>query len=564
MKCDCGKLPLLSAERIVGIANRHLRQRQCCELEISDCRSDREAGLRLGVDPSLPPEGYRLEMIYPDRLEISGGSTLGILYGIGKMLRDGHYADGNFTFGSWRGQSFPSCSFRCVYFATHFYNFHHVAPLGQITEYLEDLALLGFNAIAVWPDKHHFLGINDPVCQTFLARLRSLLQAASDLGMGILLGALTNEGYASTPEALRAQPTGRCHYGVEICPNTPGGMELILKNHRDTLEYFAGLNIKYYSLGSYDQGGCGCEQCRPWGINGMVKTGEKVAELVHRHLPSAQIVYFTWLFDFPHDQGEWQGLDALMQRNGAPWIDAFMADSHDRFPRYPLEHGIPGKRPLLNFPEISMRQLTPWGGSGANPMPNTHAVVWGEVCSRSQGGMLYSEGIYEDLNKAVYAGFYWNGNNATEERLREYASFELGCPPEEYAALRRAIAIFEDNTEFRIRRLSDFTEQPEGFVKVKYGHGEAWLHKVFNSDPKEAYDTIERLNSLIPAWAALSWRWQLLRLRADIELELYQHPQEITSRCAECFAQLNKLYLTDEDKSYWELCPPTHKMIVGH
>jgi hypothetical protein len=88
--------------------------------------------------------------------------------------------------------------------------------------------------------------------------------------------------------------------------------------------------------------------------------------------PQIQIILSTWLFDPGIDEGEWEGLSAKLSENHE-WIDFILADSHTIYLRYPLIHGVPGGLPLLNFPEISMWGMSPWGGYGANPLPRrTH------------------------------------------------------------------------------------------------------------------------------------------------------------------------------------------------
>ena len=44
---------------------------------------------------------------------------------------------------------------RGIYFATHFHNFYHDAPLEEVQRYVEDLGLWGFNVLAVWYDMRH-------------------------------------------------------------------------------------------------------------------------------------------------------------------------------------------------------------------------------------------------------------------------------------------------------------------------------------------------------------------------------------------------------------------------
>ena len=69
------------------------------------------------------------------------------------------------------------------------------------------------------------------------------------------------------------------------------------------------------------------------------------------------------------------GLDAFIkarkQAKNATFSHA-MVDDHGNFPRWPLDvgNGSVGGLPMVNFPEVSMWGRSPWGGWGANPLPN--------------------------------------------------------------------------------------------------------------------------------------------------------------------------------------------------
>ena len=73
-----------------------------------------------------------------------------------------------------------------------------------------------------------------------------------------------------------------------------------------------------------------------------------------------------------------------------------------------------------------MRGMWPWGGFGANPQP-AHFPLWrnNETFSLA-GGFAYSEGIYEDINKAIIAQQYWDDARDSIETVREYAAYEYG------------------------------------------------------------------------------------------------------------------------------------------
>ena len=95
---------------------------------------------------------------------------------------------------------------------------------------------------------------------------------------------------------------------------------------------------------------------------------------------------------------------------------------------------------MITFPEISMWGLYPWGGWGATMLPDRFARLFGQLNGKAQGCFLYSEGIYEDVNKAIESQFYLLGINDVDETLRRYAAYELGCPdPEAFVRLAHMI-----------------------------------------------------------------------------------------------------------------------------
>lgn len=91
--------------------------------------------------------------------------------------------------------------------------------------------------------------------------------------MGASLLMLANEGFAASPVSLRARfeiengykRITLGHYGCEICPGTEEGIAEIMRERREVLSRFSDLRIDYAALWPYDQGGCTCAGCVPWG-----------------------------------------------------------------------------------------------------------------------------------------------------------------------------------------------------------------------------------------------------------------------------------------------------------
>jgi len=519
-----------------------------------------ECRIVLGVESGIGKQGYRIEHEAHGRVRIAGNDGRGLIYGVGKFLRSSRFDEGNFTPGAWRGTSVPDMEVRGMYFATHFHNFYHDAPIEKVIRYVEDLALWGCNALTVWFDMHHYTGIDDPDAQAMIERLRSILDAAKRVGMGASLGFLANEAYSTSPEELRADWTAghdgyttppRGHYRVEICPNKPGGLELILRWRREMLEAFRGADPEYIWIWPYDQGGCTCSACAPWGINGYLKTAEPVARLIREMCPSAKIVLSTWYFD-KFTSGEWEGLSAAFNRMKPDWVDYLLADSFGAFPEYPLKYGIPGGIPVVGFPEISMEGMSPWGGFGANPRPHHWQEYWNGVRNVLSGGFPYSEGIYEDINKAVMLQFYWNSRSEALEIVREYAAYEYS--PDVADDVVRSVAMLEECEQHGLNKdlkekLSQFSCEP---IHDAAKHVLYELPKV--REPERYLDLLSVAEEKLAKWAKGSWRWRVLWLRATLDCELHRSGGRPTEKSEAFFEELMEIYFAENTKD--SVAPP--------
>ncbi|NLG49176.1 MAG: hypothetical protein GX552_03570 [Chloroflexi bacterium] len=495
-----------------------------------------ELGVALDIAPGIGAEGFRIES-EGDMLRIVGNDPRGLLYGVGKFLRDARYAEGDFAPGPWRGTSVPSNPVRGMYFATHFHNFYHDAPLVEVERYVEELALWGCNALSVWFDMHHFTGIADPRAQEMIARLHAILRAANAVGMGAALTTLANEAYANSPVELRAVPN-RAHYHVELCPNQPGAVELMLRWRQEMLDAFSDLDIRYLWIWPYDQGGCLCERCAPWGANGFIKMAEPVARLVRATLPNAATVLSTWWFDYD-TTGEYEGLWRLLASR-PDWVDYLMVDAHGDFPRYPLEHGAPAGIPILNFPEISMYAMYPWGGFGANPLPLTLQARWDASRHLLSGGFPYSEGIYEDMNKAIFFQFYWDPQRPALETVREYAAYEY-----DHAVADEVVSVVERLEQNHQHGLG----ATQGEEALDWAATPVYDLPRVRAAAANAEANLAALQGvadrLTPA-ARNAWRWRVLWLRAALDAEIQASGGRSTARTEEYLRELVGLYYAEQ------------------
>lgn len=497
-----------------------------------------DADLLYVVDPQYTTEEYSIYDRPGGGLKITGSSLLAFLFGTGKMLRTAHWGgESGFSFGKWRGRTAPRCVWRDAYLSCHLFNTYHVASEKLVLKYIEDVVLMGYNAFTSANGINSYPSLDDERIPEHMAMVNKYKQRARQLGMklcGGLGGNCVNHVY---PPGNKATPTGLAQYGNEVCPSSEGGIKLILDYRDAMIKRFGMQDYDLLTAWPYDQGGCGCSKCAPWGCNGFMKMSEALAKHSRELYPHASICVSTWLFDFPVSRGEWEGLYRYLESGKGDWIDILMADSHTEFPKYPLEHPLPNGIKLMTFPEISMINRYPWGGFGANPMPKRFSRLWSQSSEISCGGRIYSEGIYEDFNKALYASFFWNGNNDVEETFREYANYELGITDVE--SFKRLVEIMEQNHQEPLRWWLKQGERYPAQMITKNGWTSTFVPRL---DTAESLDLCHKIEAQQPEWARHCWRWRLLAIRAQLDHDITTHNGNPSPACEPLLDELFEIY----------------------
>ena len=516
---------------------RQIKQR--CDVKVATS-GDAKLMVELTIQQGIGKEGFRIEDRKGGGVRIVGNDERGLVAGAGKFLRTSRYDQGGFTPGEWRGTSVPTRQARGIYFATHFHNFYHEAPVEDIQHYVEDLALWGLNELVVWYDAHHFNGFEDPEAVKFRKRLHDIMAAAKRIGIDVGLGVIGNEAYGNSPAELRASGGGRgAVYPCAVCPSKPEGMKYILKVLGEEFDWAADLKPRSVWIWPYDPGYCGCAECKPWGSKGFMKCVEEVGKLARQKMPGTKILLSTWYMD----QAE---LTSVMKQLGErkDLVDGLVNEDNilpgasglggvDQVPSgaSPLQnHGLP----VVGFPEISMHNTFPWGGFGATPLTARAQAQWNAQKKGVAGGYPYSEGIYEDLTKIVYSQFYWN-DQPSADTVKEYIAFEFS--PDAVADVAGVIKTLEQNHHLRW-----WPGKLEG-VKLQMDWFPSKGTKP-QADPgaEEAYATMQRVDGLLTPQAKKAWRWRQLYLRALLDAELKTNGGSPNDKCNEAFAELIKIY----------------------
>jgi hypothetical protein len=205
------------------------------------------------------------------------------------------------------------------------------APLAEVQEAMEDLALWGANTVILAFPVQSFKGTDDPAYLAFMDAQAALLRAASSVGLQV--GSITsNQGFRTRPDNISACTDYRtkldhfqgADFKFRVSVAKPGGMEYLLDAQQRWFDGWKsrGVSLDFLIVWPYDNGGSGCvnETLRewPWGSVGHPSFAAAVTELGRRVFPRLRTVVSMWGFDLDNAQrtkdfGEYAGLEAYVE-----------------------------------------------------------------------------------------------------------------------------------------------------------------------------------------------------------------------------------------------------------
>ena len=286
-------------------------------------------------------------------------------------------------------------------------------------------------------------------------------------------------------------------------------------------ETFKDADFDYIGIDVYDQGGCTCSECAPWGGNGYIKCVKALIPVIKEYYPKATLYLSTWrlgAFRAPGDVSEFDLLREALSDGNLPEIKYLSCEPKAHL--YPFER--PLGRPYIGFPEISMCGIFPWGGYGAIPIPTRLQNLWDAHRDKLQGGFPYCEGFYEDINKIIALRHYRDNQHASDT-VREYLAYEFGLSGELLDMAHTAVMSMEET------------------------HKRGWEpgHRYPILNPEKIFD-IEK--AILTVHASLdektknSKKWRLFYYRAIIDAELARNDFYRNDKVLQYFNEMIELY----------------------
>ncbi len=377
------------------------------------------------------------------RASISAFSSIAFVYGVGKFLRSVTITE--------KGVLLPRTSIKLS--PTHQCRGHEVSTSryrGVWSEddwgkYIEHLILMGCNWI--WSASmvaSPLEGCSERTEREWEEHLRvQNLQAELANSYGAKFGI---HSYANNISSELVSPQIDKGGGKFVCPSTKRGRRLI-NDSREML--FRNLNrVDAVFTASHDPGGCPCGNCTPW-VETYIPIMREQSEILSEYHPKAN--FYISNQGLSKSENRW--LFEYLKSDTPSWLDGVVWGPQARLLEE-LRRGLPRRYDVLAFPDIThliICQYPVRGFDQSNALihyresptyrPCTMQRIFRETKRATVGSKPYSEGLHDDLNKAVWSGLHWGQD--PEKTVEEYCRWHFGA--EAGKILARAIFKLEEN-----------------------------------------------------------------------------------------------------------------------
>jgi hypothetical protein len=437
------------------------------------------------------PEGYVVRQVGPSDTPtiVVAGDGRGCLYGVGAFLRAVNLdRPARVGIPYLQLSSAPAFPIRGSDFK--FWQEQRIADLNmgewsleQWEEQIADLALWGVNLIRryllytafdAWLDEHELM-IEDGPGQSGWEVEKQINRIIHDYGLQV--------GVRYPPNTISVAATRpQWHPGSSwprlACPSLPTARDRILYERFQIFKELA--YIDHLFIPPHEVGGCDCEACQPWAKT-YLELVRDMAKYLHRFHPNAQVWISNEGLSTEGNEWLWAALaqecpDWLHVMQYGPSADGFSAgDEQAVWERGNLQHRYPTMGTLTRTAQETARRVPidytlvlgldvthtfqpQYGLEHMDPVllrlhtyespfarPLGYHQVFRATAGTSAGANLYSEGLYDDLNKALWAGWTWSPDLSPWDATLAYSRWWFG----ESAAqlVTEAILLSEANWE---------------------------------------------------------------------------------------------------------------------
>ncbi|MHB1357464.1 MAG: hypothetical protein ACYCZF_15965 [Anaerolineae bacterium] len=320
--------------------------------------------------------------------------------------------------------------YRELYAVAHFGSSYEVMGRHEMRDCLAEARWWGFNAYSDWFDA---ADLRDPhnnprreflLPQALFEHKLASFRSADELGLACSLAMTPNHVYLDQlrPDLLADTSEPR-YFGQLLCPSIPEARTIIIDNALALVRdlYHAGVNLSSLSAGPFDYGGCACARCHPW-ITTFGQVYAEIALQARKYYPDLQVRLVGWWWTAQEE--------ALFSR----WANEHYPGLFVSFARH-IVYGAAAPEGEGNRPEGCEKQAFVHIGYADQAEPRDVYGTWGPVAASGRlertvralesqayhGWTAYSEGQFDDVNKALLAGLSSGQFATANEVLQAYA-----------------------------------------------------------------------------------------------------------------------------------------------
>ena len=351
-----------------------------------------------------PAEGYRIQTA-GHTVTIAGNDAHGILFGIGRLLRELRIARGSIQLpDNFAESSAPRYRLRGHQLGYRpKSNTYDAWSVPVFEQYIRDLAVFGSNAIEIIPprsddaaDSPHF-----PLPPMRMMIELSRLLAAYGLDVWIWYPAMDRD-YTD-----------------------PATVESALREWGGIFRQLPRIDAVFVPGGDP-----GHTAPRP-----LMDLLAKETEVLHRYHPHAQM----WVSPQSFNQAWLDEFLSILRDQQPAWLTGVVFGPQNRMPLPELRAAVPARYPIRHYPDITHNiqcqfPVPDWdpafalteGRESINPRPLEEARIFRLFEPATIGFISYSEGSNDDVNKFVWSALGWNPDQDVTEILRQYSRYFIG------------------------------------------------------------------------------------------------------------------------------------------
>jgi hypothetical protein len=354
---------------------------------------------------SGPSEGYRIA-VRDGNVEVLGNDARGVLYGVGRLLREVRMSKGSITlpagFSITTAPKYRLRGHEMAYRPKT--NSYDAWTLPVWEQYFRDLVVFGTNAVELAPPRSD----DDPDSPHFHLPPMEMM-----IGMSRLLDEYGLDVWIWYP-------------AMDADYSDPKTVEFALKEWGEVFRQLPRIDAVFVPGG--DPG-----HTRPKYLMPML---EKQAENLRRYHPKAHM----WTSPQGFTQ-EWLDEFYAILRTEPTWLTGIVWGQQVRVSLAKLREAVPMRYPIRHLTDLTHSKechmpVPDWdtayavteGREGINPRPTDQLTVFNALQPYTIGFLSYSEGCHDDVNKMVWNALAWDPDTPVLEILRQYSRYFLGVP----------------------------------------------------------------------------------------------------------------------------------------